>query len=171
MEVDIHFSSWDSHEPGKLVLIPGGERYVYALSLRWENYEDGLLTLDGDREGFLILEGERAGETDSSNQVGALRYQGNAEVCLSKRSADWQYAGQSRSPLVIGVHGIDAYFVFRLANRTFCANVKTGAAFQMRPGSMRIANAWSIRESGETTPFVESPAPPKVNAEVIDLHM
>jgi hypothetical protein len=146
MKIDNHVAAWGAFEPGKLVLIPDGQNYVYAFSVLWER----------DEACFLILEGSRAGDTEGAGLSGVLEHTGDVQLRLSKDSADWQHSGVPRSALVIGTDGKDSYFLFRLAGQLFAANVVTGRAGRT-PYMLRTVSSWGVFKEGEDKPFIVSP--------------
>jgi hypothetical protein len=145
MKVNCHLSPWTEHAPGKLALIPQGNGYAYGLAVLWER---------GD-VGFVILDGDRAGELDGAYQDGAFAYEGQAELCLSKQSSDWHYVGPPKAPIVVAIAGNQSYFIFKLNNEYFAVDAATGTASRA-PRFARFTHVWSIRETGEDKPFIQS---------------
>jgi hypothetical protein len=146
MKVNCHLSPWKEHAPGKLVLIPQGNGYAYGLAVLWER----------GQEGFLILDGDHAGQLEGGYQDGAFAYEGQPELCLSKQSSDWHYVGPPQAPLVVAIAGNQSYFVFKLNNEYFAVDAATGAG-SMAPRFARFTHVWSILEAGVDKPFIQSP--------------
>lgn len=110
---------------------------------------------DRGETGFLILEGERAGQIDFPAGGKVMRFKEPIRLELPRDSSGWLTGNRPDAPLVVAIDGEDTYFTYVMYGQHVVAlDVKSGRITNP-PFRPFYLTKWAAYSEGSKLPFLE----------------